>query len=172
MTMEQGRGGGGKVWGPATSKQPELRPDPAGQGRAERQRKYSPVRRESRGTSMVVRGKGEGGRSRKERRAPQDLRENSSVDEGTLSRATPTRQVKGLKTIVVGAVSFAPPPTPKPSTTSRTGRGGVQTCMWDAGEGKQKKTLVGRSRRVGRFLTDGQWGTDDVGNRHWRGLSE
>ena len=30
---------------------------------------------------------------------------------------------------------FAPPPTPKPSTTSRTGRGGVQTCIWDAGLG-------------------------------------
>ena len=32
----------------------------AGQGRAERPQKYSPVRRESRGTRSVVRGKGEG----------------------------------------------------------------------------------------------------------------
>ena len=80
----------------------------------------------------------------------QDSRENSSVDDGTLSRAKPTRRVEGLKTSVGrrhalgrlsgdacrredglnitagGAVSFAPPhtPTPKPSTTSRIGRGG------------------------------------------------
>ena len=27
--------------------------------------------------------------------------------------------------------------------------GGVQTCIWDAGSGKQKRKLVGRSRRVG-----------------------
>ena len=46
-----------------------------------------------------------------------------------LSQATPTGRVEGLKTIAGGAVSFAPPPTPKPSTTSRTGRGGVQTCI-------------------------------------------
>ena len=41
-----------------------------------------------------------------------------------LARATPTGQVEGLKTITGGAVSFAPPPTPNPITTSRTGRGG------------------------------------------------
>ena len=34
------------------------------------------------------------------------------------------RRDEGLKTIAGGAVYFAPPPTPKPSTTSRTGRGG------------------------------------------------
>ena len=63
-----------------------------------------------------------------------------------------------------------PPPTPKPSTTSRTGRGGVQTCIWDAGSGNQKRALVGRSQRVGSSPTDGQWGTDDGGGgiRHWR----
>ena len=119
MTVEQGGGGGGKGRGPETSKQPAGRPGPAGQGSAERPRKYSPVRRESRGTRTVVRVKGEGGggadretgtagiereveRQRrhafpgderrddglKTRRAPQESRGKSSVNEGMLSRAT------------------------------------------------------------------------------------
>ena len=50
--------------------------------------------------------------------------------------------------------------------------GGVQTCIWDAGSGNQKRTLVGRSRRVGSSPTDGRWGTDDGGTRHWRGSAE
>ena len=91
----------------------------------------------------------------------QDARDNLSVDEGTLSRAKPTRRVEGLMSIADrrnregsrasgvgmhlvacpvmpagettdsrpprGAPSpFAPPHThtPKPSTTSRIGRGG------------------------------------------------
>ena len=37
----------------------------------------------------------------------------------------------------------------------------MQTCIWDDGLGKQKRTLVGRSRRVGSSLTNGRWGTDD-----------
>ena len=41
-------------------------------------------------------------------------------------------------------VSFTPSPTPKPSTTSRTGKGGVQTCIWDAGLRNQERTLFGR----------------------------
>ena len=57
----RGRWGGGHGRGPETSKQPTGRPGPAGQGRSEQQRKYSSVRRESRGKSTVVRGKGEGG---------------------------------------------------------------------------------------------------------------
>ena len=39
------------------------------------------------------------------------------------------RQDERLKTIAGDAVSFAPPPTPKPSTTSRTGRGGANLQM-------------------------------------------
>ena len=82
------------------------------------------------------------------------------------------RRDEGLKTIAGGAVSFAPPPTPKPSTTSRTGRGGVQTCIWDSGSGKQKRTLVGQSRRVGSFPTDGRWGTDDGGDQTLEAVGE
>ena len=48
----------------------------------------------------------------------------------------------------------------------------MQTCIWDAGEGKQKKTLVGKIWGVGSFLTNGRWGTDDVGNQHWRRSAE
>ena len=40
--------------------------EPTGSGRAGRPRKYSPVGREGIGTSTVVRGKGEGGRGRRE----------------------------------------------------------------------------------------------------------
>ena len=47
-------GGGGKGWGPETSKQPSGRQGPAEQGSAGRPRKYSPFRRESKGTSTVV----------------------------------------------------------------------------------------------------------------------
>ena len=41
----------------------------------------------------------------------------------------------------------------------------MQTCIWDAGSGKQKRTLVGRSRRVGSSPTDGRWGKDDGRDR-------
>ena len=34
-----------------------------------------------------------------------------------------------------------------------------------AGSGNQKRTLVGRSRRVGSSPTDGRWGTDDGGDQ-------
>ena len=115
-------GGGDKGGYQKRLKQLPGRPDPAGQGCTERSLKYSSVRREIIGTSTIVRGKGGGGQT--ERQAPQESRGNSSVDEGTLSRTTPTGRVEGLKTIAGGAVSFAPPPTPKPSTPSRTGRGG------------------------------------------------
>ena len=51
-------------------KQPPGRPGPAGQGHTERSRKYSSVRRDSIGTSTVVRGRGGVGQT--ERRAPQE----------------------------------------------------------------------------------------------------
>ena len=41
----------------------------------------------------------------------------------------------------------------------------MQTCIWDAGSGNQKRTLVGRSRRVGSSPTDRRWGTDDGGDQ-------
>ena len=50
--------------------------------------------------------------------------------------------------------------------------GGVKTCIWDAGSGKQKRTLVGRSRRVGSFPTDGRWVTDDGGDQTLEGVGE
>ena len=56
------------------------------------------------------------------------------------------------------------PPHPHPSQVppaAQVGGGGVQTCIWDAGSGKQKRTLVDQSRRVGSFPMDGRWGTDD-----------
>ena len=141
------------------------------------------------------RGRAVGGADRET--GMQDSRDNSSVDEGMLSRATSTRRVERLMNIADcrnqegsrasgrgmhlavcpvmpadettdsrhrrGPSPFAPPhtPTPKPSTTSRIGRGrGVQACIWDAGSGNQKRTLVGRSRRVGSSPADGRWGTE------------
>ena len=48
----------------------------------------------------------------------------------------------------------------------------MQTCIWDAGSVKQKRTLVGRSRRVGSFPTDGRWGTDDGRDQTLGGSAE
>ena len=38
--------------------------------------------------------------------------------------------------------------------------------------GKQKRTLVGRRRRVGSFPTDGRWGTDNGGDQTLEGAGE
>ena len=43
------------------------------------------------------------------------------------------RRVKEPKAIAGEAVSYAPPPTPKPSTASRTGRGGTQAHVGTLG---------------------------------------
>ena len=59
-------------------RKPTGRPWPAGCGRAEWPRKYSSIFREDSGTRTVVRGTGEGGGG-KERRAPQKLRQGTSV---------------------------------------------------------------------------------------------
>ena len=75
--------------------------------------------------------RGGGGRQRDGHR--KNRRGKSIVEKGTLLKGDACQRVEGLKTIAGGAVSFAPSPTPKPSTTSRTGRGGVQTYIWDAG---------------------------------------
>ena len=71
-----------------------------------------------------------GGGGQTERRAPQESRGNSSVNEGTLSQATPTGRVEGLKNIAGGAVSFAPPTHTQANyhQPHRSG-GGVQTCI-------------------------------------------
>ena len=55
---------------------------------------------------------------------------------------------------------------------AQVGEGGAQTCIGGAGSGKQKRTLVGRRRRVGSFLTDGRWGTDDGGDQTLEGFGE
>ena len=78
------------------------------------------------------------------------------------------RQDNGLKTTAGGAVSFAPPPTPKPSTTSRTGWGGVQNCIWDAWAGKPEEDIgrpepEGWELADGRMMGDGRWGGPDTG---------
>ena len=156
-------GRGGKWRGLETSKHSAGRPDPAGQGRAERPRKYSPVTRENRGTSTVVRGKWEGGGGgRKERRAPQDSRENLSVDEGTLSQAKPTRRVEGLKTIAGGVVSFAPPHTPKPSTTSRISPVGCKPAYGMLGKENRRRHLSAEAGGLVAFRR-----TDHGGRTMW-----
>ena len=51
------------------------------------------------------------------------------------------RRVKGLQTIAGCAVSFDPPPTPRPSTTSRTGRGwgaNLHTGRWIGNQENQQ----------------------------------
>ena len=79
------------------------------------------------------------------------IRGNSSVDEGTLSRETPTGRVEGLKTMSGGAVSFAPPSTPKPSTTSRTVRGGGANLLWTDGQETRRRLWSAVSRLVVDF---------------------
>ena len=120
---------------------------------------YSSVRRESVGTSTVVRGKGEGGGADRETGTAR----NEEGNRASTRHANPgdaCRQDKGIQTIAGGAVSFASPPTPKPSTTSRTGwgEGGANLHMrrW---KGNQERTLVGRcSRRVVAFRRmDDEW---------------
>ena len=83
------------------------------------------------------------------------------------------RREERLKTIAGGAVSFSPPPTPKPSTTSRTGRGGgCKPAYGTLGQETRRGHWSADSRRVGSFPTDRQWGTDDGGTRHWRRSAE
>ena len=74
--------------------------------------------------------------------------------------------------ILVVPVSLSAPPSPFPRTTVLVPLHSLQTGEYfrgrsplpcSAGSGKQKRTLVGRSRRVGSFPTDGRWGTDDGG---------
>ena len=69
--------------------QPTGRPGPAGQGRAERPRKYSSVRRESRGTSTFVRGKGEEGGGQTVRQAPQESKRELERQRRHATRWTP-----------------------------------------------------------------------------------
>ena len=57
----------------------------------------------------------------------------------------------------------AGPPT-KPSTTSRTGRGGgCKPAYGTLGQETRRGHWSADSRRVGSFPTDGRWGTDDGG---------
>ena len=122
---------------------------------------------------MVVRGKGEGvgggadretGTARIERELERRLNQACYPDDAW-------RRDKRLKTIVGGAVSFAPPPTPKPSTTSRTGRrGGANLHM---GRWVQETRRVNWSAdrwRVGSFPTDGRWGTENGGDQTLEGV--
>ena len=59
----------------------------------------------------------------------------------------------------------APPPTPKPSTTSCTGRGGggCKPAYGTLGQGTRRGHWSADIRRFGSFPTDGRWGTHDGG---------
>ena len=110
---------------------------------------------------------------------PQESRGKSSVRRrhalGRLS-GDACRRDDGLKTTAGGSVSFAPPhtPTPKPSTTSRIGRGG--------GGYKPAYGTLGRETRRGHWSAGARGlvalrRTDDEGRtmggiRHWRGAAE
>ena len=65
-----------------------------------------------------------GGGGQTERWAPQESKREIDCRRRHANPGDACQCVKGLKTIAGGAVSFANPPTPKPRTTSRTGRGG------------------------------------------------
>ena len=108
---------------------------------------------------MVVWGNGEwGGGGQTERRAPQESKRELERRRRHPNLGVACWRVEGLQTIAGGAISFAPPPTPKPSTTSRTGRGGVQTCIWAAGQEKRRGHWSAVRRRAEDF-----WQTDDEG---------
>ena len=89
----------------------------------------------------------------------QDEIENSSGNEGTLSRAMPTRRVEGLKTIARGAVSFAPPThiQAKYHQPHRSG-GGVQNCIGpldrEPGEDFGRPSAVWLNTSDGRTMKD------------------
>ena len=101
-------------------------------------------------TRTVVRGKGEGGGDRE---TGTTIRQRpTSVDYSSSYKARYAyRRVKDLKTIERGAVSYTPPPTPEPSTTSCTGRGEIFHTLGRWTENQEQG--IGR-KSVGR-LTDG-----------------
>ena len=54
--------------------------------------------------------------------------EKVTTSDGTLSRAMKD-EMKDSRPSRGEPSPFSPPPTPKPSNTIRTGRGGIQTCI-------------------------------------------
>ena len=114
------------------------------------------------------------GGAQTERRAPQELkRELERRLEQERYPGAACRRVEVLKTIAGGAVSFALPPTPKPSTTSRTGRGGG--CKPAYGTLGQENRRGHWSAEAGGLVAFRR--TDDGGRtigvtRHWRGSDE
>ena len=109
---------------------------------------------------------------------PQELRGKSSVGRrhalGRLSDDA-CRRDDGLKTTAGGAVSFAPPhtPTPKPSTTSRIGRGvGCKSAYGTLGrETRRGHWSAGAGGLVALRRTDDA-GRTMGGTRNWRGAAE
>ena len=110
-------------------------------------------------------GKGGGGET--ERQAPQESKRELERRRRHAFPGVACRRVEGLQTIAGGSVTFAPPPTPKPSTTSRTGRGGCKPALGRV-TGNQERTLVGRQPVGCRFPTDGRQRT----RRCWRGAAK
>ena len=84
--------------GPSGAGEPPGRPGPAEQGSADHENTL-PLGGRVEGNVRLhgERGRGVGGADRET--STQDSIENSSVDKGTLSRATPTRRVEGLMSI-------------------------------------------------------------------------
>ena len=70
---------------------------------------------------------------------------------GTLLPGDACRCVEEIKTIAGGAVFFTPPPTPDPSTTSRTGRGGGNLHMGRWTGNQEKGIWLAVSRRAEDF---------------------
>ena len=103
------------------------------------------------------------GGQKEERRAPQESRGKSSVgfEIGTqhLPMRRRTQDHRG------GRRLLCPSTHTKAKYHQPHRLGGVQTCIWDAGSGNQKRKLVGRSRRIRSPPTDGRWGTDDGGDQ-------
>ena len=92
-------------------------------------------------------------------RGPQESRGKSSVGFEAGTQHLPTRRRN--QDHRGGAPSPSPLPTlphPRHVPPDVSVGGGVQACIWDAGSGIQKRTLVGRSRRVGSSPAYGRWG--------------
>ena len=103
--------------------------------------------------------------------AAQESKRGLDRQEGTLLKGDAYRLGEGLKTIAGGAVSFVPPPTPKPSTTSRTDRGGganLHMVRWVRKPGEDIGRPIAGGLVAFRRTDNGgrtMWGPDAAGCR-------
>ena len=103
------------------------------------------------------------GGGKTERRAPQESKRELERKRRHADLGVACRRVKGLQTIAEVVVFFAPPPRPKTSTTSRTGRGGVQICIWAAGQENSRGHWSAVRRRAEDFRQTDDEGPDAAG---------